>query len=157
MRFLLFDKIIGLKKGAKGTGIKNITLGEDFFIKHYDKTPIMPEPLIIESIAQVGGWVIAVSCNYKYSAIMVMVGRAKFYNLVRPGDQLIIHVELLSSNDYGSTIQGVAKVNDIVVAEVDKLAYVHHELSEEMKKEVINTYIYNSGGFLDREGNLKVG
>ena len=44
MRFILFDKIVGLEKGVGGVGIKNVTIGEEFFIKHYDRLPIMPEP-----------------------------------------------------------------------------------------------------------------
>lgn len=154
MRFILFDKIVKLKKSSSGIGIKNVTIGEDFFIKHYDKTPIMPEPLLIECVAQVGGWIIAVSCDHKYSALMAKIGESKFHKVVRPGDQLEINIEIVSSNDYGSTVNGVVKVDKNIVAEVKKLMYVHHDNSEVMKKEVIDTNIFNSGGFLDKNGNI---
>ena len=38
-----------------------------------------------------------------------------------------------------------------IVAEVEKLMYVHHETSEALKKESIDSYVFNSGGFLDNE------
>ncbi len=157
MRFFLFDKIISFEKGSGGSGIKNVSLGEDFFIKHFDRDPVMPEPLVIEAVAQVGGWVIAVSCDYKYSAIMGKVGKARFHRPVRPGDQLRIDIDLITSNDYGSTVNGLVKVDGEVVAEIERLTYIHHESDGKLKEETLNTYIYNSGGFLDRDGNCKGG
>lgn len=155
MRFILFDKIVSFEKEVGGVGVKNVTIGEDFFIKHYDRSPIMPEPLLVEAVAQVGGWIIAVSCGYKFSAIMAKIGNAKFYKPVRPGDQISLHIKIVSFNDYGSTIDGVAKVSGEIVAEVDKLMYVHHETPDNFKKETLNSYIFNSGGFLDKDGNYK--
>lgn len=155
MRFILFDKIVDFKKNVSGVGIKNVTVGEDFFIEHYTRRPIMPEPLVVEAVAQIGGWVISVSGDFKYAAILAKIGNAKFYKSIRPGDQLRIDVEILSLNDYGASIRGVAKVEGTVVAEVDNLTYILHELSEEMKKDTINTNIYNSGGFLDNNGVCK--
>lgn len=154
MRFILFDKIVSLKKGVSGIGIKNVTIGEEFFIKHYDRSPVMPEPLLIEAIAQVGGWVIAVSCDYKYSAVMGKISSSKFHRSVRPGDQLSVEVEIVSLSDYGSTVSGVAKVDGEIVAEVEKLMYVHHETSDALKKESIDSYVFNSGGFLNRDGSI---
>ena len=155
MRFILFDKIVDFKKNVGGIGIKNVTVGEDFFIEHYTKLPIMPEPLVVEAIAQIGGWVISLSCDFKYAAIMAKIGNAKFHKSIRPGDQLRIDVEILSMNDYGASIRGIAKVEGNIVAEVDNLSYVLHELSDEMKRDTINTNIYNSGGFLDNNGICK--
>lgn len=157
MRFILFDKIVGFEKNVGGVGIKNVTIGEDFFIKHYDRTSIMPEALLIECVAQVGGWIIAVSCDYKYSALMAKIGGVRFHRIVRPGDQLKINIEIISSGDYGSTINGIVKVDGDIVAEISKLMYVHHENSESMKKEIINTNIFNSGGYLDKDGNCTDG
>ena len=151
MRFILFDKIVSLEKMVGGVGIKNVTIGEEFFVSHYSRKPIMPESLILESIAQIGGWVITLSSGYKYSTILAKIGAARFSNIVRPGDQLCIHIEIVLFNDYGSSIKGVAKVGNEVVAEVDNIVYVHHENDERNIKETMKSYIFNSGGFLDKE------
>lgn len=157
MRFILFDKIVSFEKAVGGVGIKNVTIGEEFFIKHYDRSPIMPEPLLIETVAQVGGWIIAVSCDYKYSAVLAKVSKARFHKTVRPGDQLSIEIKIIDFGDYGASVNGVIKVDRDVVAEVEKLMYVHHETPDNLKKEFIDSYVFNSGGFLDREGNCKGG
>lgn len=152
MRFILFDKIVGFEKNSRGVGIKNVTIGEDFFRKHYDRIPIMPESLLIECVAQVAGWTIAVSCDFKYSAIILKIGEAKFLKDVRPGDQLEINIEIVSSSDYGSTVNGIVTVDGDTVAEISRIMYVHHKNSESMKKEMIKTNIFNSGGYLDKDG-----
>ena len=69
MRFYLIDKVIHFEPGKIGVGIKNVTLAEEFFVKHYDRAPLMPEPLIIEAMAQMGGWTIAVSAHYCFVPI----------------------------------------------------------------------------------------
>jgi len=157
MRFVLFDKIDSFDKGIGCVGTKNVTIGEDYFLDHYSRLPLMPEPLMIESLAQVGGWAITLSNDYKYSPILAKIGIAKFFRPVRPGDQLKVHVEIVASNDYGSSIKGFIKVEDEIVAEVDNLSYAHHAISEETKDETIDAHIFSSGGFLKNRFNDKGG
>ena len=154
MRFFLFDKVIDFDEGKKGVGIKNVTLGEEFFIKHYDRTPLMPEPLIIEALAQMGGWTIAVSTHYRYVAIMVRMDKVKFYRYVRPGDQLLLKVSILSISENGSLIEGTAEVDGKVVAKVERLMYGNYPVPDHLKDFIKKGYIYASGGFLDNEGNV---
>jgi 3-hydroxymyristoyl/3-hydroxydecanoyl-(acyl carrier protein) dehydratase len=53
--FLLVDRILEIEPGKKGIGIKNLTGGEWFFQGHTAYPPI----LLLESLAQVGGIVLA--------------------------------------------------------------------------------------------------
>ena len=152
MRFILFDKIVSLKRWVSCVGIKNVTIGEGYFLDHYSKAPIMPEALMIECVAQIGGWAITISSDYKYSTILAKIGKARFFTSVCPGDQLSILVEIVSSNDYGSIVKGTISVDGSVVAEIDNLSYAHHEVSESGKMESLDTYIFNSGGFLGSDG-----
>ena len=154
MRFYLIDKVTHFEAGKSGAGIKNVTLAEEFFIKHYDRTPLMPEPLIIEALAQMGGWTIAVSTRYRYVAIMVRIDKVKFYKYVRPGDQLVLKTTILSISENGSLIEGKAEVDGEVVASVERLMYGNYEVPDHLKDFIKRGYIYASGGFLDREGNV---
>ena len=154
MRFYLFDKITHFESGKSGTGIKNVTLTEDFFVKHYDRTPLMPEPLIIEALAQVGGWTIAVSTQYHSVAIMLRMDDVKFYRYVRPGDQLVLKASIQAISDNGSLIEGRAEVDGEVVASVDRLMYGNYQVPDHLKGFVKKGYVYASGGFLDRDGNV---
>jgi len=153
MRFYLIDKVIHFEAGKRGVGIKNVTLSEEFFIKHYDRTPLMPEPLIIEALAQIGGWIIAVSTHYRYVAIMLRIDNVRFYRYVRPGDQLVLQATILSISENGSLIEGRAEVNGEVVASIGRLMYGNYQVPDHLKVFIKKGYIYASGGFLDREGN----
>jgi 3-hydroxymyristoyl/3-hydroxydecanoyl-(acyl carrier protein) dehydratase len=152
MRFLLFDKITHFEPGKSGVGVKNVSLSEDFFKKHYDQAPLMPESLIIEALAQVGGWTVAASTDFKYVAIMVRLDNVRFYRPVRPGDQIVLKVNLLSMNEYSSFIEGKAEVDGNMVAQIEKLSYVNTAVSDHLKDFVRKRYIYSSGGFLDSTG-----
>ena len=153
MRFFLFDKIIHFEPGKMGVAIKNVSLVEEFFVKHYDRTPLMPEPLIIEALAQTGGWAVTVSTDFRLAAIMVRVDDVKFYKYVRPGDQLILKATILSINENGSLVEGKAEVNGKTVAHVGRIMYGHGLVSDQNKDFLKKNFIYTSGGFLDREGN----
>jgi len=154
MRFYLIDKIIHFEADKSGVGVKNVTLSEEFFIKHYDRTPLMPEPLIVEALAQIGGWTIAVSTHYRYVAIMLRIDNVRFYRYVRPGDQLVLQATILSISENGSLIEGRAEVNGEAVASIERLMYGNYQVPDHLKNFIKKSYIYASGGFLDREGNV---
>ena len=130
MRFHLFDKIIQFDPGKSGVAVKNITVAEEFFIKHYDRNPLMPEPLIIEALAQTGGWTVAVTTQFRFVAILVRIDKARFLKPVRPGDQLILKTTILSINENGSLIEGTAELvatNDPTASAFDLGERVFHQ------------------------------
>ncbi|MDY6863652.1 MAG: hypothetical protein SV062_11790, partial [Thermodesulfobacteriota bacterium] len=118
----------------------------DFFKNHYEKKKAMPEPLIIEALAQVGGWAISVSRNHDFIAIMVMVRNAEFFEFVYPGDQLVLHVEIMGLNEYGGVIKGEAFVKGKLVARFERLTYVLYKVPLENKEFVKNFQLNQSGG-----------
>ena len=72
-----------------------ISGNEDFFKGHFPHMPIMPGVLLCEAAFQTG----ALLMSYKFetgldgkTAVVSRVNNAKFKNLVRPGDNLIIEV-----------------------------------------------------------------
>jgi len=154
MRFYLIDKVIHFEPGKIGVGIKNVTLAEEFFVKHYDRAPLMPEPLIIEAMAQMGGWTIAVSAHYCFVPIPLRIDKVKFYRSVRPGDQLVLETNIVYTSENASLMQGKAEVNGEVVARVEGLMSGLYQVPDHLKGLVKKGYIYASGGLLDREGNV---
>ena len=136
MRFYLFDRVIEFVPGESSVGIKNISSQEDFLIDHYDRFPVMPSPLIVEALAQLGGWTITTSNDYKYLALMVMIKDIEILGNAVPGDQLVLEVKLENINEYGATISAEAKVNDTAVLKIGSLTYVLYELPEKDREDV---------------------
>jgi len=118
--FLFVDEI--LEMGDKRIVAKRyISENEYFFKGHFPSEPIMPGVLIVEALAQTGG----VMLLRKYpGAIPLFMGidKARFRKIVKPGDTLIMEVELLQERGTIVKISGVAKVNEEVVCEAVILA-----------------------------------
>jgi 3-hydroxyacyl-[acyl-carrier-protein] dehydratase len=148
VRFLFIDRIEHFVKDKEAVGIKSISGGEEFFLNHYSRLPVFPEPLIIEALAQVGGWAISTSMNYCYLAIMVMIDEARFFKFVHPGDQLILKVEITEINEYGAAIRGIAMVKEDVVAQIERIYYTLFEVPNEHKKKIRAGYVFASGKYL---------
>jgi len=99
MRFLMVDRITDLVSGKHATGIKNVTLSEDFFTHHFPHYPIMPGALILECLVQLADWLIRESQNFDRAGVPAAFESIKFYGLVRPGDRLNLKVEVLGKEN----------------------------------------------------------
>ena len=120
MRFFLIDKIEEWNVGNSAKAIKNIALSEDFFDDHFPRHPVMPGVLIVEGMAQVSGLLLEASLKEKYGqdakAVLTVLERTKFRDLVRPGDTLTYSTEVMSVNKTGGKISAQASCKDRIVA-----------------------------------------
>lgn len=118
MRFFLIDKITEWNVGDSAEAMKNVALSEDFFDDHFPRHPVMPGVLIIEGMAQVSGLLLEASLKEKYGlnakAILTVLERTKFRDIVRPGDTLTYSTEVISVNKTGGKISARALCGDRV-------------------------------------------
>ncbi|MCF6178374.1 MAG: 3-hydroxyacyl-ACP dehydratase FabZ [Geopsychrobacter sp.] len=119
--FLLVDRLEEIEEGVKCIGYKNVTINEPFFQGHFPDHPIMPGVLILEAMAQVGGAYVAASNTENQGKVTYFVGldKVRFRKPVRPGDQLRLEVELLSSRRGIYVFFGRAYVGDSLVTEAE--------------------------------------
>lgn len=125
--FLLVDKIIELKKDNYVVGVKNVTRNEEFFNGHFPEEPVMPGVLIIEAMAQTGGFLVLAHVDdpTEYATYFMKIDNVKFKQKVVPGDTLVLKLELLSPIRRGlAHMKGTAYVGDKVVTEGELLAQI---------------------------------
>ena len=123
--FLLLDRVLELTSDSV-VGLKNVTINEPFFQGHFPGDPIMPGVMIIEAMAQTGG-VLGFSLvrHLKGNSVYFMgMDKVRFRKPVRPGDQLLIKVQLMKQKGTIFKIKAEAFVEDQLVAEAELLATI---------------------------------
>lgn len=127
--FLLVDRILEIEEGKKIVGLKNVTVNEEFFQGHYPGHPIMPGVLIIESMAQVGGFLMINSVEDPDTVLPLLTGvdKARFRRSVMPGDSLRIEAETIKARGKIAKVAARAKVEDDVVAEAELMFVIEEK------------------------------
>ena len=123
--FLLVDKIIELSD-KHIVGIKNVTFNEWFFQGHFPNNPVMPGVLQIEALAQTGG-ILCINAmpEGKYDTYFLKIDNCKFKQMVRPGDTMILKMELAAPIRRGiCEMHGTVYVGGKVATEADLVAQV---------------------------------
>ena len=111
--FLLVDRILEMELGKRVVGVKNVTINEPFFAGHFPGHPIMPGVLILEAMAQVGGFLLMRSLNLQGAKKVIYftgIDRARFRRPVVPGDQIRFEVSILQLRRQMCRMTGVALV-----------------------------------------------
>ncbi len=128
--FQLVDRIIDFDEEKSVIALKNVSVNEPYFQGHFPDNPVMPGVLILEALAQAGGYVLLRNSDFAgrfpYFAAMEKV---KFRKPVTPGDQLRLEMEVIKTKKNFVKMSGKALVDGMVVAEGIFLFTLAHEPS----------------------------
>ncbi len=124
--FLHIDRIVDYELGESIIAEKIIKPSEPYFEGHFPGQPIVPGVIIIEAMAQAGGFLVLNSIEKPETKLMYFTGinNSRFKKTVTPGDQLYFEVSLDKFRLGTCKIIGVAKVNNQIVAEAEMMASV---------------------------------
>jgi 3-hydroxyacyl-[acyl-carrier-protein] dehydratase len=151
MRYLLLDRILTLRPPESATAIKCVSLSDDVFVDHFPGHPVMPGALLIEALAQLGGVLVEAAQREKgrddLHALLTMVDRARFRQMVRPGDRVELEALGLANSEDGGKIRGIAQVDGKLAVEAE-LTFALMPISNprliERRREVLQTWLSGS-------------
>ena len=116
MRFVLIDRITEYTPWQRARGVKAISATDDFFREHFPGNPVMPGVLIVETLAQTAGGLLAVSTDFERFGLMSSIGDARFRGFARPGDVLDCSVQITGRDSSSALVQAQARVGEREIA-----------------------------------------
>ncbi len=117
--FLLIDRVEKID-GNKITAIKNVSINEPYFQGHFPGHPIMPGVLQLEAMAQAAGILMLKQAeNFGRLAYFMAAESVKWRKPVRPGDTVVIEIELTKNRGKIGKAKGVCLVNQEPVSEAE--------------------------------------
>lgn len=121
--FLLVDRVVNLVRNEYVDAYKCVSINEPFFQGHFPGLPVMPGVLIVEALAQAGGFLILAgnACYEKDDNIFLFTGieSVRFRKPVVPGDRLDLHCQLIRKRMQLWKMRGTASVDGTLVAEAE--------------------------------------
>jgi 3-hydroxyacyl-[acyl-carrier-protein] dehydratase len=117
---LMIDRVIDIVPDVRATGVKNISINEQYFQGHFPQRPVMPCVLIIESMAQTAAVLVVQTLGAAAEGKLVYfmtVDDARFRRPLTPGDTAYIHVVKQRKRGNVWKFRGEAKVGDTLCAE----------------------------------------
>lgn len=100
--FLLVDRIIEREVGVRVVAEKLLTLGEPYFQGHFEGQPVLPGVLMLEMLAQAGGFLESEPLIGK-AIFLAQVLDARFKSPAFPGDKL--RLEVTPDAEFGSLMR----------------------------------------------------
>lgn len=125
--FLMIDRVVDMVPAVRATGLKNVTINENYFAGHFPKEPVMPGVLIIEAMAQTAAVLVVHTLGPEAEGKLVYfmsVDGARFRRPVKPGDQMRVAVTKQRSRGNVWKFEGRATVDDVLVAEATYAAMI---------------------------------
>ncbi len=130
MRWIWIDRILELEKGSRCVAIKNVSAAEDVLHDHFAATdrypadPVMPNPLIIEGMAQTAGILVGHARQFREKVILAKIGKAKFSDAARPGFTIRHTAAIDRIDDSGAFTTGRSDLIDPATGRAKPLAEI---------------------------------
>ena len=119
MKFRMVDRVLEFQPRRRIRGVKTVSFEEYDLKSAFGGRPCLPESLVMESLFQLGNWLIVLSSDFSQMGLLVRTREVRFLDLLRPGESLLMEVEVRSYRNDGIVFDGRALAGGKLLAEGD--------------------------------------
>ncbi len=130
MRFLYIDRMTRVERGKSISGTKTFPLSEAYLKGHFSKAPLIPGSLLIEAMAQIAGWLVVYSYDFKTSCVISIMEEVRVPAGLRPGAAVQVHGEMTDTNRRGSLCRAWVEQDGETIAEGGRLVFSHFKTKD---------------------------
>jgi 3-hydroxymyristoyl/3-hydroxydecanoyl-(acyl carrier protein) dehydratase len=106
MKFRMVDRIIAWQSRQSIVGVKAISFEEYELRRRLGDEPCLPESLIMESLFQLGNWLLVLSSDFQQMGLVVRFEEVRFVGRLRPGRRLRMQARVRTWRDDGVVFDG---------------------------------------------------
>jgi len=116
MKFRMVDRILSWEPHRLIRGVKAVSFEEYELRRPLGDEPCLPESLVMESLFQLGNWLVVLSTGFTRMGLVVRLDEVAFPARLRPGSQLRMEVEVRCWREDGILFDGCATSGQQTIA-----------------------------------------
>ena len=138
--FQMVDRIVTLDPAARTILVEGLVPEQSpIFEGHFPGHPILPGVLMIETIAQAGGWLVLATLRFAAMPFLLQVKEAKMRSFVLPGQRLETEARLIHDGSGYAVIEGSITSAGKKVAEAEIRYRVDPFPNETLRAQMLET------------------
>jgi 3-hydroxymyristoyl/3-hydroxydecanoyl-(acyl carrier protein) dehydratase len=106
MKFRFVDRIEAWEPWRRISGRKTVSFEEYSVKEPFGDEPHLPESLVLESLLQLGNWLVLLSSDFRTASVLLGLDEIRFQGTLRPGERLDMRVDLLQRREDGFVFAG---------------------------------------------------
>jgi 3-hydroxymyristoyl/3-hydroxydecanoyl-(acyl carrier protein) dehydratase len=112
MKFRYVDQILDWTPYERIRGVKAVSFEEYCLKEAFSGEAGLPESLLLESVLQLGNWLILLSTDFKQMGMVIRMSRIHFHDFLRPGERMEMEARIVRQNSEGFELAGKGCVGD---------------------------------------------
>ncbi len=145
MRWIWIDRFTEFRRGEFARAVKQLSLAEDVFDRHFPDYPVFPAALLLEGLAQTGGILVGEANDFREKVVLAKISKATFLGEALAGDEITFETTMLFLRPEGAAIQGKALANGQPLGEAE-ITFAH--LDQSRSQQVFGETNFVFGGVL---------
>jgi 3-hydroxymyristoyl/3-hydroxydecanoyl-(acyl carrier protein) dehydratase len=130
MKFRMVDKILEWQSCRGIRGVKVVSFEEYELKKAFGGDACLPESLLMESLFQLGNWLVMLSSGFQRMGIVKGFESVRFSGMLRPGHRLTINVQAKQYDDKCVMLNAQGSSGAKTIVEVDACVFELASLDE---------------------------